>query len=75
MATIVSTLSNSSSSLSLTLNKNISNQHLSRSLERALNEATSTGDLNLIARKLRDFPNAKCDLSDTITAGLFSLLT
>lgn len=64
MATIVSSLSNSS------LNKTISNQHLSRSLERALDEATATGDLNLPARKLRDFPNVKCDLSDTITADL-----
>jgi hypothetical protein len=44
--------------------------HLSRSLERALDEATYTGELVLSGRKLREFPNNKCDLSDTITAGL-----
>jgi hypothetical protein len=49
--------------------------HLSRSLERALDEATYTGELILTGRKLREFPNYscatnKCDLSDTVTAGL-----
>ena len=50
--------------------------HLSRSIERALDEATYTGELILTGRKLREFPNFshinnKCDLSDTITAGEF----
>lgn len=53
------------------LNINHSNKILSRSLERALDEATYTGELVLNGRKLREFPINKCDLSDTITAGLF----
>ena len=56
----------------LNLNKTVSIQHLSRSLERALDEASYTGEIVLTGRKLRDFPNInnKCDLSDTISAGL-----
>ena len=51
--------------------KHISINHLNRSIERALDEATYTGELNLNGRTLREFPiNNKCDLSDTITAGL-----
>jgi len=65
MAT-TSSLSHDSS----TSNKTISTYHLSRSLERALDEATYTGELVLSGRKLREFPNNKCDLSDTITADL-----
>ena len=45
--------------------------HLSRSLERALDEAAYTGEILLSGRKLRDFAPVKCDLSDTITAGQF----
>ncbi len=51
-------------------NKNTSVHHLNRSIERALDEATYTGELNLNGRTLREFPSNKCDLSDTITAGL-----
>lgn len=56
-------------------NKTIFINQLSRSIERALDEATYTGELVLSGRKLREFPNYsyasnKCDLSDTITAGL-----
>lgn len=43
--------------------------HLSRSLERALDEAAYTGEILLSGRKLREFAPVKCDLSDTITAG------
>ena len=55
----------------------LSTHHLSRSIERALDEATYTGELILTGRKLREFPNFshinnKCDLSDTITAGEFA---
>ena len=52
------------------MNKNTSIQQLNRSIERALDEAIYTGELNLSARTLREFPNNKCDLSDTIAAGL-----
>jgi len=51
-------------------NKNTSVHHLNRSIERALDEATYTGELNLTGRTLREFPNHKCDLSDTVFAGL-----
>ena len=59
----------------LSTNKTVSIHHLSRSIERALDEAAYTGELLLNGRKLREFPNYsltnnKCDLSDTITAGL-----
>jgi len=72
MAT-TSSLSHDSSTSNII--KTISIQHLSRSLERALDEATYTGELVLNGRKLREFPNCsytsnKCDLSDTITAGM-----
>ncbi len=55
--------------------KTISIHQLNRSIERALDEATYTGELVLSGRKLREFPNYshinnKCDLSDTITVGL-----
>jgi hypothetical protein len=67
MATTTSSLSHDS--LSLNSNKTISIHQLSRSLERALDEATYTGELVLTGRKLREFPNCQCDLSDTISAG------
>ncbi|CAF3417848.1 unnamed protein product [Rotaria socialis] len=76
MATVSSILNDSSTSSS-TINTPTtkSSQHLSRSLERALDEAAYTCELVLNGRKLREFPNytyktTKCDLSDTITADL-----
>ena len=75
MATITS-MSNGCSTLNTpNSNKTITTNHLSRSLERALDEASYTGELVLSGRKLREFPNYsltnnKCDLSDTISAGL-----
>ncbi len=66
MATATSLSSDSSTS-----KQTIVSHHLSRSLERALDEATYTGELLLSGRKLREFPiHQKCDLSDTISAGL-----
>ena len=67
-------LDTTSSGAASNANKNISIHHLTRSIERALDEATYTGELNLNGRKLREFPNStyintKCDLSDTISAG------
>ena len=52
----------------------LSNLQLSRSLERALDEAVQTGELILPGRKLRELSvsghvNQKCDLSDTVLAG------
>lgn len=49
-----------------------SGTNLSRSLEKALDEAAGTGILNLSNRKLRDFPRAASnyDLSDVIQADL-----
>ncbi|XP_053811360.1 leucine-rich repeat and calponin homology domain-containing protein 2 isoform X9 [Vidua chalybeata] len=44
--------------------------HTVRSLERALEEAGSSGILCLSGRKLRDFPSSGCDLSDTTQADL-----
>ncbi|RMB98352.1 hypothetical protein DUI87_25258 [Hirundo rustica rustica] len=44
--------------------------HTVRSLERALEEAGSSGILCLSGRKLRDFPGSGCDLSDTTQADL-----
>lgn len=75
MATVSSVSHDSSTSNIINPNKIKTIQHLSRSLERALDEATYTGELVLSGRKLREFPNYsytnnKCDLSDTITAGL-----
>lgn len=48
----------------------IQNQ-LTRSLERALEEASVSGELKLSNRKLKDFPktNEKYKLSDTVVAG------
>ena len=51
----------------------ISHLQLSRSLERALDEAVQTGELILPGRKLREL-NQKCDLSDTVLAGQILLL-
>lgn len=44
-----------------------------RSLDRALDEATATGCLNLSGRKLKEFPRsaANHDLTDTTRAGEF----
>lgn len=44
---------------------------LSRTIERAFEDARHTGDINLNGRKLREFPKMapKYDLVDTITAG------
>lgn len=52
----------------------VHNDHLNRSLERAIEEATRTGELLLSARKLRQFPSSSdlkenFDLTDTIRAG------
>ncbi|CAF0950659.1 unnamed protein product [Rotaria sp. Silwood1] len=75
MAT-TSTLSNDSSTTNIINTNKIKSLHnLSRSIERALDEAAYTGELILNGRKLRDFPNYsytnnKCDLSDTIIADL-----
>ncbi|XP_067404088.1 leucine-rich repeat and calponin homology domain-containing protein 2 isoform X2 [Emydura macquarii macquarii] len=44
--------------------------HTGRSLERALEEAASSGILCLSGRKLRDFPASGYDLSDTTQADL-----
>lgn len=76
MATASSILNDPSSSTFINKNTIKSTHQLSRSLERALDEAAYTGELILNGRKLREFPNyaymnTKCDLSDTITAGLF----
>ena len=67
MATISSPSVDSTSNLPA--NKTTSVNHLNRSIERALDEATYTGELNLSSRTLREFPDSKCDLSDTIIAG------
>ncbi len=67
MATATSSLSHDA--LSSNSTKTISIHQLSRSLERALDEAVYSGELILNGRKLREFPNFKCDLSDTISAG------
>uniref|UniRef100_A0A493TPD5 Uncharacterized protein n=1 Tax=Anas platyrhynchos platyrhynchos TaxID=8840 RepID=A0A493TPD5_ANAPP len=44
--------------------------HTVRSLDRALEEAGSSGILCLSGRKLRDFPGSGYDLSDTTQAGV-----
>ena len=50
--------------------KSTTTDHINRSLERSLDEATYTGEILLSGRKLREFGgHFKCDLSDTITAG------
>lgn len=40
-----------------------------RSLDRALEDAVSSGMLNLSGRKLRDYPGMSYDLTDTTQAG------
>ncbi len=70
MATSSSLNLDSTSSVTVNKNKNTSIHHLNRSIERALDEANYTGELHLNGRALREFPNNKCDLSDTIIAGL-----
>ncbi|XP_018412206.1 PREDICTED: leucine-rich repeat and calponin homology domain-containing protein 2 isoform X1 [Nanorana parkeri] len=45
-------------------------QHTVRSLDRALEEALTTGNLNLSGRRLRDFPGSGYDLTDTTQADL-----
>lgn len=51
-----------------------SNLPPNRGLERALEEASSSGVLNLSSRKLKEFPQtaANHDLSDTVEAGMGS---
>ncbi|XP_026683714.1 leucine-rich repeat and calponin homology domain-containing protein 1-like [Diaphorina citri] len=56
-------------------NMNLTSQsqvHLARSLERILEEAHLSGELNLSGRKLKDFPNSggKYDLSDSVIVDL-----
>ncbi|XP_066437977.1 leucine-rich repeat and calponin homology domain-containing protein 2 [Eleutherodactylus coqui] len=45
-------------------------QHTVRSLDRALEEAVTSGILNLSGRKLREFPGSGYDLTDTTQADL-----
>lgn len=71
MATTTSSfILDSTSNPTVNKNKNASVHHLNRSNERALEEASHSGELNLSGRTLREFPNNKCDLSDTVFAGL-----
>lgn len=72
MATASSFILDTTSNAAVNKNKNQSINHLNRSIERALDEAVHTGELNLNGRTLREFPISKCDLSDTVTAGLYS---
>lgn len=77
MTTSTFTLTDSNGSNTI---KNSSIDQWNRSIERALDEAAYTGELNLNGRKLREFPHSissqtKCDLSDTVTAGQFRLWT
>ncbi|XP_036404603.1 leucine-rich repeat and calponin homology domain-containing protein 2-like [Megalops cyprinoides] len=44
--------------------------HTARSLDRALEDAACSGMLNLSGRKLRDYPGASYDLTDTTQADL-----
>ena len=67
-------MNDSANGLGTSTIKNTSINQLNRSIERALDEAAYTGELNLNGRKLREFPtsssiNTKCDLSDTVIAG------
>ena len=71
MATSSSLVRDSTSGAAIKNNKNTSIHHFNRSIERALDEATYTGELNLNGRTLREFPTNKCDLSDTVIAGLY----
>lgn len=43
--------------------------HTARSLDRALEDAVSSGILNLSGRKLREYPGMSYDLTDTTQAG------
>lgn len=43
--------------------------HTARSLDRALEDAASSGVLNISGRKLRDYPGLNYDLTDTTHAG------
>lgn len=43
--------------------------HTARSLDRVLEDAVSSGILNLSGRKLRDYPGLSYDLTDTTQAG------
>ena len=70
MATSSSLVKESTSNISVNKNKNTSINHVNRSIERALDEAIYSGELNLNGRTLREFPIYKCDLSDTVIAGL-----
>ncbi|CAF1109658.1 unnamed protein product [Rotaria sordida] len=75
MATTSSLSNDCSTTNIINTNKIKSIHNLSRSIERALDEAAYTGELILNGRKLREFPNYsytnnKCDLSDTIIADL-----
>ncbi|XP_015238367.1 PREDICTED: leucine-rich repeat and calponin homology domain-containing protein 2 [Cyprinodon variegatus] len=45
-------------------------QHSARSLDRALEDAASSGILNLSGRKLREYPGTNYDLTDTTQADL-----
>lgn len=74
MATSSPSMNESANGLATSTIKNTSIHQLNRSIERALDEAAYTGELNLNGRKLREFPtsssiNTKCDLSDTVMAG------
>lgn len=51
-----------------TMNNVVHNQ-LTRSLEKILEDANLSGELKLSGRKLKEFPKAKYDLSDTVFAG------
>lgn len=44
-------------------------QHTARSLDRALDDAVCSGNLNLSGRKLREYPGVSYDLTDTTQAG------
>lgn len=69
MATSSSLVRDGNSSVAVNKNKTTSIHHTNRSIERALDEAAYTGELNLNGRTLREFPPNKCDLSDTVIAG------
>lgn len=43
--------------------------HTARSLDRVLEDAVSSGILNLSGRKLREYPGLSYDLTDTTQAG------
>ncbi|CAF3529513.1 unnamed protein product, partial [Rotaria sp. Silwood2] len=70
MATSSTFILDSTSNVTVNKNKNSATHHLNRSIERSLDEASHTGELNLNGRTLRELPNYKCDLSDTVIADL-----